>query len=149
MITNETQCSLCLAVIIVEITRYWLLVTGYCDDVQGVRASSVDGCQHESPCRHSSKCLSTDQVLHRDSADWPSLYSTFQGPVCECDHTGYKGIYCEQGEFIIKLSTIKKILGLLKNENVQKLTLVSWWVWIFYACIDWSEIISRKKETNH
>jgi len=46
---------------------------------KGVRASTVDACQHESPCQHASKCLSTDQ-----------------GPICECDNTGYKGIFCEQ-----------------------------------------------------
>ena len=55
----------------------------------------------------------------------PPSYSTFQGPVCECDHTGYKGIYCEQGEFIMKFPNIKKILRILRNENVQKLTIVS------------------------
>lgn len=46
---------------------------------KGVRSSTVDVCRHESPCRHGGTCISTDQ-----------------GPVCECDRTGYTGVFCEQ-----------------------------------------------------
>ena len=33
--------------------------------LQGVRASTVDGCSHDSPCQHQGRCLSTDQVGHK------------------------------------------------------------------------------------
>ncbi|TRY78868.1 hypothetical protein TCAL_10650 [Tigriopus californicus] len=48
---------------------------------QGVRASTVDACEHHNPCKHGGICISTDG-----------------GPLCECRYIDFEGVFCEQSK---------------------------------------------------
>ena len=48
---------------------------------QGVRASTVDACEHHNPCQNGGICISTDG-----------------GPICECSYIDFDGSYCEQSK---------------------------------------------------
>ena len=49
--------------------------------LQGVRASTVDACEHHNPCQNGGICISTDG-----------------GPICECSYIDFDGSYCEQSK---------------------------------------------------
>lgn len=51
--------------------------------LQGVRASTVDACEHHDPCQNGGICISTDG-----------------GPICECSYIDFDGSYCEQSKYL-------------------------------------------------
>ena len=54
--------------------------------LQGVRASTVDACEHHNPCQNGGICISTDG-----------------GPICECSYIDFDGTYCEQSKLLLKM----------------------------------------------
>ena len=52
--------------------------------LQGVRASTVDACQHHDPCQNGGICISTDG-----------------GPICECSYIDFDGVYCGQSKLCL------------------------------------------------
>eukprot|EP00095_Tigriopus_kingsejongensis_P012046 maker-scaffold90_size386344-snap-gene-1.15 protein:Tk12046 transcript:maker-scaffold90_size386344-snap-gene-1.15-mRNA-1 annotation:"Neurexin-2-alpha" len=52
---------------------------------KGVRASTVDACEHHNPCKHGGICISTDG-----------------GPLCDCRYIDFEGIFCQQSKDTLK-----------------------------------------------
>ena len=60
---------------------------------QGVRASSLNACDHRDPCQNGGSCLPTDS-----------------GPICECSRTQFTGRHCETGGLLTRYLVLNWLL---------------------------------------